>query len=324
MSSVIFNPSMLTASPSPSPEPEECPQDGGNALTNDTTFDDPAPSELEESEDRIQHAWAAPLEEQESWLHDWNTTMNDMNAIFKWAHAANTHMLLENTDTVDLDKGKAAAKSLTKAIKALKQKAEESALTVCPAHAEKEKKVETLKAVDKGKGKEKVAEPEKATLPIVTDMGHPRFGRRITAMSVTYPEEPCAQCAAAGSKCVLSNTSLQCHGCIKARKACSFVANKAKERALAVPKTKEAVPAAPKAKTPVPVAPKATTPAPVPAPKAKGPAPASVIGESDMEIIGMGPEKCAAEGRYDKPRYRDGPTTGAAEVDCWVRTIVLR
>lgn len=94
MSSVVFNPSMLTASPSPSPEPEECPQDGGDASTNDATLDDPAPKEPEESEaNRVQRAWTAVLEtmhacskthpppklelleEQESWLRDWNAVM---------------------------------------------------------------------------------------------------------------------------------------------------------------------------------------------------------------------------------------------------------
>ncbi|KAG1804019.1 hypothetical protein EV424DRAFT_1351442 [Suillus variegatus] len=126
MTSVIFNPSMLTASPSPEPEPEEHPQDGGNTSTNDATLNDPAPKEPEESEaDRVARAWAAVLttmrayakthpppqpmllEEQESWLCDWNTVMNDMNTMFEWARAADAHVSLENSNVVDLDEGTA-------------------------------------------------------------------------------------------------------------------------------------------------------------------------------------------------------------------------
>ncbi|KAG1875980.1 hypothetical protein C8R48DRAFT_768826 [Suillus tomentosus] len=152
MSSIIFDPSMLTASPSPSPKPEEHPQDGGDASNNDTTLDDLTPKEPEESEaDRVQRAWMALLEEQESWLHDWNAVMADMNSVFKWACAANVHVSLKNADVVDLDKGKATVKLLTKAVKVWKQRAKESALTTHQAHVEKE--AGTSRAAEKGKGK---------------------------------------------------------------------------------------------------------------------------------------------------------------------------
>ncbi|KAG2116483.1 uncharacterized protein F5147DRAFT_768854 [Suillus discolor] len=106
MSSTISNPSMLTASPSPSPspEPQEHPLEGGNASVDDPTLDDAALKEPEESEsNRVEHAWAAVLntmricvdtappskpellEEQESWLRDWNVAMADMTVVYKRA-----------------------------------------------------------------------------------------------------------------------------------------------------------------------------------------------------------------------------------------------
>ncbi|KAG1834724.1 hypothetical protein EV424DRAFT_1341068 [Suillus variegatus] len=303
MSSIIFNPSMLTALPSPSPSPEERPQDGGDASTNDATLDDPAPKEPEESEaDRVARAWAAVLismrayvkthpplqptllEEQELWLHDWNTVMNDMNTVFEWARAADAHVLLENSDAVDLDKGKAAVKLLTKAIKAIKQKAEESVLIACLVRVEKEKGPEASKAADKGKGK--ATETEKDAPPVVADAGRPRFGGRLTIPSTTtHPEVPCARCASTDSLCVLNDTSSQCNGCTKAKKACSFVSDKAKERTPAAAKVKAV---APKAKTPVLMpAPKAKTLVSAVAPTAGSVTDtAPVVGDSDVEIIG--------------------------------------
>ncbi|KAG2117882.1 uncharacterized protein F5147DRAFT_757584 [Suillus discolor] len=173
MSSIIFNPAMLTVSPSPSPKPEERPLEGGNVSIDDTTLDDAAPKEPEESEsDWVERAWAAMLntmrmcvetappskpellEEQESWLHDWNVAMADMTVVYEWARAASLHVSLNDTENVTLAEGKIAARTLTRAMKAWKEKAEESAMTACPACAEK------------GKGKEVIASEkivEKAT-----------------------------------------------------------------------------------------------------------------------------------------------------------------
>ncbi|KAG2105457.1 uncharacterized protein F5147DRAFT_775225 [Suillus discolor] len=160
MSSTIFNPSMLTASPSPSPspEPEEHPLEGGDASVDDATLDDAAPKEPEESEsDRVEHAWAAmlntmhvcvdtappskpePLEEQESWLHDWNVMMSNMTVVYEQACAASLHMSLNDVDAVTLAEGKIAARTLTRAVKAWKEKAEESAVTARLARADKGK-----------------------------------------------------------------------------------------------------------------------------------------------------------------------------------------
>ncbi|KAG2109827.1 uncharacterized protein F5147DRAFT_652021 [Suillus discolor] len=193
MSSIIFNPSMLTASPSPSPspKPEERPLEGGNVSIDDTTIDDAAPKEPEESEsDRVERAWAAMLntmrvcvdtappsklellEEQESWLRDWNVVM-----------------------------GKIATRTLTRAMKAWKEKVEESAVTA------------RLACTDKGKGKEVVATEEKTVEKA-----------RLTATS---------------SGCQVQSSFMQagsCEACIKARKGCSFVAAKNKGRAPAAPK----------------------------------------------------------------------------------------
>ncbi|KAG2114686.1 uncharacterized protein F5147DRAFT_822019 [Suillus discolor] len=148
MSSTIFNPSMLTAfpSPSPSPEPEEHLLEGGNASVDDATLDDAALKEPEESEsDRVERTWAAVLntmrvcvdtappskpellEEQESWLRDWNVAMADMTVVYERARAASLNVSLNDMDVVTLAEGKIAARTLTRAMKAWKEKAEESA-----------------------------------------------------------------------------------------------------------------------------------------------------------------------------------------------------
>ncbi|KAG1834199.1 hypothetical protein EV424DRAFT_1532427 [Suillus variegatus] len=311
MSSVPFNLAMLTASPSPSPEPEERPQDKGNTSVDDATLNDASPKELEETvANWIRWSWAIILtsmrvsvktcpppkpellEDQESWLRTWERTMGDMSSLFERARINGVHLLIGDSEAVDLVSGKAAVKTLTKAIKAWKEKAEESAVTARPTRTEKEKESKPATSAEMGKEKavetDKVAEKDKAVVKEVTDMGRPRLGSRITATSVTYPEEPCARCAVTGARCVLSDASLRCHGCTKAKKACSFVAEKAKERALAAPKTKAVALATAKAKTPIPVpAPKAKTPVPAVAPTAGSVTDtAPVVGDSDVEIIG--------------------------------------
>ncbi|KAG1798344.1 hypothetical protein EV424DRAFT_1546329 [Suillus variegatus] len=311
MSSVPFNLAMLTASPSPSPEPEERPQDKGNMSIDDATLDDASPKEPEETvADRICRSWVIVLtsmrvsvktcpppkpellEDQESWLCAWERTMGDMSSLFERARINGVHLSIGDSEAVDLASGKAAVKTLTKAIKASKEKAEESAVTMRPTCAKKEKESEPATSAKMGKEKavetDKVAEKDKAVAKEVTDMGRPRLGGRITATSVTYPEEPCAQCAVTGARCALSDASLCCHGCTKAKKACSFVADKAKEHVPAAPKTKAVAPAAAKAKTPIPApAPKAKTPVPAVAPTAGSVTDtAPVVGDSDMEIIG--------------------------------------
>ncbi|KAG2112654.1 uncharacterized protein F5147DRAFT_771200 [Suillus discolor] len=255
MSSAIFDPAMLTASPSPSPEPEECVQNNGDTSLDDATLDTAPPKEPQESvADRIEQSWAAVLttmrvcvktlpppkpellEEQESWFHDWNTAMADMTSVFEQACAVQLHLSIGDADSIELNEGKLAAKTLAKAVKAWKEKAEESALTARTAHAEKVKAVE--KFSEKGKGKEKETKKEKEPSPVVTDMGRPRFGGRMTASSVTQPAEACMRCAASGAKCVLEDSNTRCNPCIKARKGCSFVMAKNKERAPVLTKDK--------------------------------------------------------------------------------------
>ncbi|KAG2087995.1 uncharacterized protein F5147DRAFT_789698 [Suillus discolor] len=253
MSSIIFNPAMLTVSPSPSPEPEEHPLEGGNASVDDATLDDAAPKEPEESEsDWIERAWAAVLntmhvcietappskpkllEEQESWLRDWNVAMAD---IYERARAASLHVSLNDAENVTLAEGKIATRMLTRAVKAWKEKAEESAVTVRPAHAEKGKVKEVVASEETA---EKVTEKsgEKAPKPVLTDMGHLCLGGRMTATSVSHPAERCECCAASGAKCIVVQPSGRCEGCVKVRKGCSFVAAKNKGCVLAVPKRK--------------------------------------------------------------------------------------
>ncbi|KAG2107748.1 uncharacterized protein F5147DRAFT_774199 [Suillus discolor] len=270
MSSAIFDPAMLTASPSPSPEPEECTQNNG-----DTTLDTVPPKEPQESiANWIERSWAVVLdtmhicmkmspppkpellEEQESWLHDWNTAMADMTSVFKRACAMQLHVLIGDVDTIELNKGKLAAKTLAKAVKAWKEKAEESALTVHPTCAEKEKAAEKSKSSEKGKGKE--AEKDKEPSPI-------HFGGRMTATSVMQLAKECMWCAASGAKCVLEDSNARCNPCIKARKGCSFVAAKNKEHAPVLTKDK----VAPSLKLSTPTA--ATVPD---------------AGESEVEIVG--------------------------------------
>ncbi|KAG2079649.1 uncharacterized protein F5147DRAFT_784879 [Suillus discolor] len=180
MSSIIFNPAMLTVSPSPSPEPEEHPLEGGNATAP------PSKPKL--------------LEEQESWLRDWNVAMAD---IYERARAASLHVSLNDAENVTLAEGKIATRMLTRAVKAWKEKAEESAVTVRPAHAEKGKS------------------GEKAPKPVLTDMGS-CLGGRMTATSVSHPAERCECCAASGAKCIVVQPSGRCEGCVKVRKGCSF------------------------------------------------------------------------------------------------------
>ncbi|KAG1811327.1 hypothetical protein EV424DRAFT_1542547 [Suillus variegatus] len=146
-------------------------------------------------------------------------------------------------------------------------------VTACPACAEKEKEPETLKVADKGKGK--ATETEKDAPLVVVDVGRPRFGGRLTILSVmTRLEVPCAWCASIDSTCVLNDTNSRCN-----------VSDKVKKRAPAAAKVKAVVP-------------KAKTPMPMPAPKAKTPVPAvtltagsvtdtaPVVGDSDVEIVG--------------------------------------
>ncbi|KAG2086548.1 uncharacterized protein F5147DRAFT_659203 [Suillus discolor] len=256
MSSVIFNPAMLTASPSPSPKPEERPQVGGDVSTNDATLDDMALKEPEESDaDRIDRAWAAVLntmhvcvdtsppskpellEEQECWLRDWNTAMSDMTSVFDRARAAEMHLLLNDVDAVTLAEGKIAARTLTRAVKMWKEKAEESAVTAHPARVEKGKAKEVV-ATEKTAEKATEKLGEKATEPVLTDMGCPHLGGRMTATSVSRPAERCERCAVSGTKCVVVQPSGRCKGCVKVCKGCSFVAAKNKRRAPAVPKRK--------------------------------------------------------------------------------------
>ncbi|KAG1787602.1 uncharacterized protein HD556DRAFT_1448612 [Suillus plorans] len=148
MSSVIFNPFMLTVSPSPSPKPEECPLKGGNTSVDNTTFHDVAPKEPEESKsDRIECTWATMLntmhvcvetvppskpellEEQESWLRNWNITMANMTAVFELAHAASLHVSLNNVDT--------------------KEKVEASAVTACTENGKVKETAPTKEAMEK-------------------------------------------------------------------------------------------------------------------------------------------------------------------------------
>ncbi|KAG2111339.1 uncharacterized protein F5147DRAFT_772058 [Suillus discolor] len=251
MSSTIFNPSMLTASPSPSPspEPEERPLEGGNASVDDTTLDDAAPKEPEESEsDRVEHSWAAMLntmrvcmdtappskpellEEQESWLRDWNVPMSDMTVVYERACAASLHVSLNDVDAVTLAEGRIAAKMLMRVVKAWKEKAEESVVTVHPARADKGKVKEVVVVGEKT--------VEKAAELVLTDMGRLHLGGRMTATSVNRPAEHCERCTASGAKCVVIYVGGRCEACIKARKVCSFVATKNKGRAPAAPKRK--------------------------------------------------------------------------------------
>ncbi|KAG1876007.1 hypothetical protein C8R48DRAFT_768852 [Suillus tomentosus] len=300
MSSIPFNPSMLTASPSPSPEPEERLQDEGNTSVDDATLDegntsvddatldDATPKEPQETvADRICQSWAVTLstmhvsvktspppklellEDQESWLHAWEQTMGDMSSLFDQARATEVHLSLSDAEAVDLAGGKATTKTLYKAVKAV-----EPAPTARQVRLEKEKALEASKMV------------EKAATTEVIDMGCPRLGGRITTTPViTHPDVLCTRCASTDTPCVLVNGNLRCKGCTKAKKGCSFVGDKAKERMPAAPKPKMA---APKVKTPVPApAPKGKTPPPV-----AGPVAGSVtdtvpnVGSSDVEIVG--------------------------------------
>ncbi|KAG1839953.1 hypothetical protein C8R48DRAFT_679716 [Suillus tomentosus] len=299
MSSIPFNPSMLTASPSPSPEPEERLQDEGNTSVDDATLDegntsvddatldDATPKEPQETvADRICQSWAVTLstmhvsvktspppklellEDQESWLHAWEQTMGDMSSLFDQARATEVHLSLSDAEAVDLAGGKATTKTLYKAVKAV-----EPAPTARQVRLEKEKALEASKMV------------EKAATTEVIDMGCPRLGGRITTTPViTHPDVLCTRCASTDTPCVLVNGNLRCKGCTKAKKGCSFVGDKAKERMPAAPKPKMA---APKVKTPVPApAPKGKTPPPV-----AGPVAGSVtdtvpnVGSSDVEIV---------------------------------------
>ncbi|KAG2112336.1 uncharacterized protein F5147DRAFT_771399 [Suillus discolor] len=241
MSSIIFNPAMLTASPSPSPEPEERPQDSGDTSTNDATLDNTASKEPEESiVDQIDRAWAAVLntmhvcidtsppskpellEEQESWLHDWNIAMSDMTSVFYRAHAVGMHLSLNDVDAVMLAEGKIAAWTLMRAVKTWKEKVEESAVTARPVRTEKGKAKEVVASK---KTAEKATEKsgEKAPKPVLTDMGRLRLGGWMTATSVSRPAE---------------RSERKVRGCVKAQKGCSFVATKNKGCAPAVPKRK--------------------------------------------------------------------------------------
>ncbi|KAG2115164.1 uncharacterized protein F5147DRAFT_820265 [Suillus discolor] len=170
------------------------------------------------------------LEEQESWLRDWNVAMSDMTAVYERARAASLHVSLNDMDAVTLAEGKIAARTLTRAVKSWKEKAEESAVTMRPAHA------------DKGKGKEVIAAEEKAVEKVAgsgpTDMGQPHLGGWMTVSSVTHPAERCERCAVSGAKCVVVHAGGRCEGCIKAQKGCSFVAAKNKGRVPAAPKCK--------------------------------------------------------------------------------------
>ncbi|KAG2108672.1 uncharacterized protein F5147DRAFT_773466 [Suillus discolor] len=284
MSSAIFDPAMLTASPSPSPEPEEHVQNNGDASLDDATLDTVPPKELQESvANQIERSWAVVLttmdicvktspppkpellEEQESWLHDWNTAMADMTSVFERARALQLHLSIGDADSVELNEGKLAAKTLPKAVKAWKEKAEESALTAHPARTEKAKAVE--KSPEKGKGKE--AKKEKEPSPVVTDMGRLRFGGCMTTSSVTQPAEVCMRCAASGAKCVLEDSNARCNPCIKARKGCSFVAAKNKEHVFVPTKDKVVPPS--KSTTPTVATDTGTVPD---------------AGESEVEIVG--------------------------------------
>ncbi|KAG1802173.1 uncharacterized protein HD556DRAFT_1438208 [Suillus plorans] len=170
MSSTIFDPAMLTASPTPSPEPEEHPQHEGNTSLNDATLDDVSPKEPQESNvDQIEQSWAAVL--------------NTMRIYVKMCPPLKPQLLEEqesDSDAVELAEGKVAAKALTKAVQAWKEKVAESAVTAHPACAKKEKIAEEPKATEKGKGKEVVGAiestekaTEDSTSPVVVDMGRP-------------------------------------------------------------------------------------------------------------------------------------------------------
>ncbi|KAG1795813.1 uncharacterized protein HD556DRAFT_1442135 [Suillus plorans] len=243
---------MLTASPSPSPKPEEHLQDGGDVSVDGATLDDTAPKEPQESDaDHVERAWGTVLntmhvcvktspppkpellEEQESWLCDWNVAMADMTAIYERARAIALHVSLNDLDAVTLAKGKTTARMLTKAVRSWKEKAEKTAVTACPARAEKGKAKEVAVTVE---AKEKVT--EKAEAAVVTDMGRPRLGGRMTIDSALKLAEECVHCATSSAKCVVMDSNARCNPCMKTRKGCSFVTSKTKERALAAPKLK--------------------------------------------------------------------------------------
>ncbi|KAG2058437.1 hypothetical protein BDR06DRAFT_1029804 [Suillus hirtellus] len=156
MSSVIFDPSMLTASPSPSPKPEEHPQDEGNASVNDATLDNATPKEPEETVTNQIH-WS------------WVVTLSAMHVCVRTCPPPGFDLgsALCNAEAVDLASGKAGMKTLTKVVKAWKEKVEESAVTMCLVHIEKEK----AKAVE--------PEKEKVTTAEVIDMGHLCLGKGV-------------------------------------------------------------------------------------------------------------------------------------------------
>ncbi|KAG2085230.1 uncharacterized protein F5147DRAFT_659583 [Suillus discolor] len=223
---------MLTASPSPSPEPEERPQDGGDTSTNDTTLNDVAQKEPEESvADRIDHAWAAVLntmhvcidtsppskpellEEQECWLRDWNTVMSNMTSVFHRAHAAEMHLSLNDVDAVTLAGGKIAAWMLTRAMKTWKEKAEGSAgkaKRVVTTEKTVEKAMEKLVAT---KNKGRTPAVLKCKVPPSVQMTAPDAGESEVEMWSDSPRlriDPVRRAIQRGPMCAYARMGPQC------------------------------------------------------------------------------------------------------------------
>ncbi|KAG2081884.1 uncharacterized protein F5147DRAFT_783496, partial [Suillus discolor] len=128
-----FNPSMLAATP----EPETPPSPSGNQQTAD------APPAERSLADCVNDAWrgicesmrvcvltildAKPelLEEQETWMRQWNTSLEQLNDCYTCAQVIQLELLLSDEDLAALAEGKKGCRALEKLVKGWKAKAVE-------------------------------------------------------------------------------------------------------------------------------------------------------------------------------------------------------
>ncbi|KAG1796725.1 uncharacterized protein HD556DRAFT_1441414 [Suillus plorans] len=149
-----FNPAMLTASPEPETPP--------SPTHNQPMVDNPIPEESDA--DRIHHEEL--LEEQESWMRDWHTVLEQMNECFGHMQNAQVELTLDAQGAKALEDSKKEYQKLEKLVKGWKVKA---------VKLLREKSVVPTNNVGEPAVVEKTALVDAVPSKEVADMGVPMF-----------------------------------------------------------------------------------------------------------------------------------------------------
>ncbi|KAG2082174.1 uncharacterized protein F5147DRAFT_783389 [Suillus discolor] len=213
-----FDPSMLTASPEPETPP--------SPTRDQPVIDDSIPEES--NEDRINHAWSlicetlrscaltAPaakeelMEDQETWMRDWRTVLEQMNKCFGRAQDVQVELTLDAQGAQALEDGKKEYWVLERLMRGWTVKATEPPREKSAAPTNDAGVTTTV---------EKEALPAAMLAKEVANMGIPVSTSVVGRMSVT--KEKCARCQNRTGMCD-GSPGVRCSYCAGVKQACSF------------------------------------------------------------------------------------------------------